>query len=282
MTGHGESLPPLESAYADSGSLRIHYMRGGSGRPLLFLHGFPDFWYGWRFQLAALAGDYRVLAMDLRGYNLSDAPGGQKQYRMEHLIADVLSVLAAERLDQAVVIGHDWGGAIAWRVAMHSPAAVRGLAVLATPHPLALARELRESEAQRAASEYASRLRAPGSEERLTTERLASLVARSNAELQHYIEAFERSDIAAMMHYYRANYPRAGETAPELPAVACPTLLIAGLDDGAFLPDCFNGTWRWIDAEFQLVTLPGVRHSPHIDEPDRVNRILADWLGRLD
>lgn len=279
MTG---MLAELEHRRASNDGIGIHYVTGGAGPAVLFIHGFPDFWYGWRYQLSALADRYQVIAMDQRGYNLSDAPAGSGNYRMDLLVSDAIAVLRHAGHDAAIIVGHDWGGAVGWHIAMQAPEAARGLVVLATPHPRGLARELSANPAQREASEYALRFCLDGSEDRLDAARLTEMVAHNVEDRLAYREAFARSDIRAMMDYYRCNFhrPHSEPAGAELPSIRCPTLLLAGLQDGTFVPDCFAGTWLWIDAEFTLVTLPGIGHSPQVEAPDIVNGHLSAWLAR--
>ena len=139
---HGEATP---------NGVRLHYVEAGAGAgaggtapPVILLHGFPEFWYSWRHQLPALAAaGFRALAPDLRGYNLSGRPPGIRPYRIGALIGDVVGLIAHAGAARAVLVGHDWGGLIAWYAAMHLPDVVERLVVLNAPHPAPFARELR-------------------------------------------------------------------------------------------------------------------------------------------
>src|SRR5919199_846997 len=116
--------------------VRLHYVEAGEGPLVVLLHGFPEFWYSWRKQIPALAAaGFRVLAPDLRGYNLSDKPPGTHAYRMEMLTADVAGLIAHAGGGRAAVVGHDWGGAVAWMMPLRHPAAVSRLVILNAPHP---------------------------------------------------------------------------------------------------------------------------------------------------
>src|SRR5258708_3066913 len=140
--------------YASNNGVRIHYAHIGEGPLVVMLHGFPHFWYTWREQMVGLASRFHVVAPDLRGYNLSDKPTGGEQYAMRHLIEDVVAMIKHVGKDKAVIVGHDWGGAIAWQFAMYVPAMVERLIVLNMPHPLGLARELAHNTQQYEATEY--------------------------------------------------------------------------------------------------------------------------------
>ena len=278
----------VEHRYANNGDVRLHYaIAGPAEAPLVvFLHGFPDFWYSWRAQMAALEDRFRVAALDLRGYNLSDKPKGVANYAMEHLVADVAAVIAAEKANNAVVVGHDWGGAVSWNVAMTHPELVRLLVILNLPHPRGLFRELASNPQQRQNSQYAFNFQKPDAHEALTAEGLAFWVRDPDAR-KRYVQAFEQSDFEAMLNYYKANYPRpdpdappAALAAPDLPSVRCPVLMFHGLDDTALLPGALNDTWNWIDADLTLVTIPGVDHFVQQGAADLVSTTLRDWLLR--
>ena len=297
MSATAEDLfDEVEHRYAVSGDVRIHYaVTGPKDAPLVvFLHGFPDFWYSWREQMAALRDRFQVAALDLRGYNRSDKPKGVANYAMPHLVADVAAVIAAEEREQAVVVGHDWGGAVAWNVAMTRPELVRLLVILNLPHPRGLFRELTTNAAQRRNSQYAFNFQQPDAHETLTAQGLAFWVRDPEAK-KRYVAAFERSDFEAMLNYYKANYPRppepaaegaapttagTGLAAPDMPNVRCPVLMFHGLDDTALLPGALAGTWNWVDADLTLVTIPGADHFVQQDASDLVSTTMRDWLLR--
>ena len=139
------ALPAQElgqAGYADSGGVKIHYVTLGKGPLVVMLHGFPDYWYTWRDQIPVLAKQHQVVAIDLRGYNKSSQPEGVENYAIEKLIGDVDAVLKHFKRDKAVIVGHDWGGFIAWSYAMARPDRTDRLIVLNLPHPKGLMREL--------------------------------------------------------------------------------------------------------------------------------------------
>ena len=202
-------LDRVEHHHAQNGDVSLHYVRVGDGDPVLFLHGFPDYWYTWRHQMEALESDFEVMAMDLRGYNLSDQPAGVPNYTMTHLLGDVRAVLEAAGHDSATIVGHDWGAGIAWQFAMAHPEMVDRLVILSVPHPSGFGRELATNEAQQRDSQYARDFQKPGAHESLTAEGLAGWVRDEQARA-HYVEAFRRSSFEAMLNYYKASYPRVG------------------------------------------------------------------------
>ncbi len=267
---------------ADSGGVKIHYATYGKPEaPLVvMIHGFPDFWYTWRDQMKAL-GDagYRCAALDLRGYNQSDKPAGVENYDMRLLVGDVLSVIRAEGRQKAIVMGHDWGGALAWQVALNAPQVVEKLVVLTLPHPRGLSRELANNPEQQKASEYARKFQEPGSHQALSPAGLAAWV-KDEAARKVYVEAFEQSSIEAMMAYYQRNYPRTPYKASnDTRRLSMPVLLIHGLKDTALLSPALNGTWDWLD-DLTLVTIPEAGHFVQQDATGKVSRSVLMFLGR--
>ena len=268
-------------ASADNNGVKIHYASLGAGPLLVLIHGFPDFWYTWRNQMDALAENYQVVALDLRGYNLSDKPAGGEQYAMRNLIGDVAAVIRHAGHERAIVVGHDWGGAIAWSVATHAPALVERLVVLNLPHPRGMARELAHNAEQQRNSQYARDFQQPGAHLHLTAEQLSGWVD-DPAALPRYLEAFERSDFEAMLHYYKQNYPRPPYAEPATPVtkVQAPTLLIHGLADEALLASGLNNTWEWVERDLTIVTIPRAGHFVQHDAADMVTRTIVGWLAR--
>ena len=271
-----------EHGFADSDGVSIHYVaRGRSGPLLVMIHGFPDFWFTWRHQMPALAADHRLIAMDLRGYNLSDRPRGAENYDMPLLMRDVEAVVRHCGEQRAFIVGHDWGGAIGWALATLRPDLVRGLVVLNLPHPLCLLRELARNPKQQEASAYARAFQQQGAEHAVTKESLCAWITDVDAR-DRYLEALDRSDLAAMLHYYQRNFPQPPyrESAWPREKVPVPVLMIHGLDDPFLLPGALDGTWEWVQEELTLITVPGAGHWVHHDAADVVTKSIRDWLAR--
>jgi epoxide hydrolase 4 len=270
----------VEHRFAENAGVKLHYAALGQGPLVVMLHGFPDFWYTWRRQMAALSGRYRVVAVDLRGYNLSDKPQGVERYAMPVLVEDVAAVIAAEQRASAVVVGHDWGGAIAWSVAARRPELVELLVILNVPHPTGIRREISNNPEQRRNSKYAFEYQKPDAHLKLSAQQLSGWVKDTDAK-PRYLEAFGKSDFASMLNYYRANYPKPGAPPrPALPMVKAPVLMFHGLQDRALLPGALNGTWQWLEKDLTLVTVPGAGHFVQADAADMVTRTLSDWLAQ--
>jgi pimeloyl-ACP methyl ester carboxylesterase len=221
-----------------------------------------------------------VVAIDQRGYNESDQPKGVENYTMEKLVGDVVAVIKHFKRDKATVIGHDWGGAVAWSFAMTHPEMTDRLVILNLPHPLGLMRELANNPEQRKNSTYAREFQKPGAASRLTAEALAAWV-KDPAARARYVEAFRRSSFEGMLNYYKANYPRAADAAQPkpMPKVKCPVLMFHGLKDKALLAPALNGTWDWVENERTLVTLPAAGHFVQQDAAGLVTERILGWLS---
>jgi pimeloyl-ACP methyl ester carboxylesterase len=274
-------------AVSDAG-VKIHYASLGQGPLVVMIHGFPDFWYSWRHQMAALSQRFQVVAIDQRGYNLSDKPKGVENYDMKLLVADVAAVVRDLKRDRATIVGHDWGGVVAWQVAMRMPQLVENLVILNLPHPSGLARELRSNPEQIKNSEYARDFqRKPPSDPTvffgrpMTPETLSGWVTDAEAR-KRYVEAFRQSDFDAMLNYYKRNYPAAAgpemPAAPDPPKVKMPVLMFHGLNDQALHSDGLSGTWKWLEKDLTLVTVPGAGHFVQQDAAELVTNTMQWWL----
>ena len=275
--------------YATSeGGVKIHYATLGKGPLVVMVHGFPDFWYSWRHAMTALSDTYQVVAIDQRGYNLSDKPTGVESYALRLLVADVAAVIRDVGRERATIVGHDWGGMVAWQFAMSLPAMTERLVVLNLPHPSGLLRELRSNPEQIANSEYARTFQRGSPADAavffgrpMTAETLSGWVTDPSAR-KRYIEAFQRSDFEAMLNYYKANYPKgSGADAPpvpELPKVKAPVLMFHGLGDRALHRNGLAGTWDWVEQDLTLVTIPGAGHFVQQDAAELVTSTMKWWL----
>jgi pimeloyl-ACP methyl ester carboxylesterase len=276
---------PLESRFAQNGEVKIHYVASGpANAPLVVMvHGFPDYSESWSRLTPALNDAYRTAAMDTRGYNLSDKPKGVEAYAMPNLVADIAAVIKAEGRDKAIVVGHDWGAAQAWAFAFARPEMLDKLVILSVPHPTAFARELATNPKQFQNSQYARNFQKEGSENNLTAEGLAGWV-RDPVEKAKYVEAFKRSDFAAMMNYYRANYPSgtnapaAGAAPPANPPINVPVLVIHGMKDQALLSSGHAGTWDYITRDSTILMVPDANHFVQHDAADLVNKTIRGWM----
>jgi pimeloyl-ACP methyl ester carboxylesterase len=280
--------------FVDLPSLRMHYVSKGTGPVVLLLHGFPESWWSWRYQLEPLAqAGYRVIAPDLRGYGETDKQG---PYDLDTLTTDVCELVASLGVQRVKLVGHDWGGALAWHLASHRPEVCEHLTVLNCPHPVRLREALlsRPSWAQLKKSWYMFFFQLPSLPEYLLTKndagnlvRLvrASAVDRSRCtpeELRPFRDAIQAPQAAkAMVGWYRAAFS-AGfspfRAAPNYPRISCPTQLIWGMADPALgYADVVPGTERFVDA-LTIDQVPGCGHFVHAEQPAQVNALLLHFF----
>jgi pimeloyl-ACP methyl ester carboxylesterase len=194
------------------------------------------------------------------------------------LVGDVAAVLKHFKKDKAVIVGHDWGGFIAWTFAMTHPDQTERLVVLNLPHPKGLMRELTSNPQQQKNSQYARNFQKENAAKSLTPERLVFWV-KEPKDREKYLEALRRSSVEGMLNYYKANYPKEPyKDDRTFPPVKCPVLVIHGLDDPALLPGALNDTWKWVEKDLTLVTIPKAGHFVHRDAPEKVTKTMVRWL----
>ncbi len=293
-----------DGQFAEVGDgIRLHYASCGEpGAPLvLCLHGFPEFWGAWRDVLPALGREHFVVAPDLRGYNLSSKPDGVAAYHPLLHVADLIGLVDALGYHSAAVVGHDWGGAIAWAMAMVHPARLQRLVILNSPHPVAFARALAGDPAQQAASAYMIELRADGAEARLSADdfaRLDGLFGRVGAS--RWFDEATRADyhrawsqpgaLTGMLNLYRASplYPPTPDDPgtrrlaldPGRFRITVPTRIIWGERDRALLPVLLDGIDAWID-DLHIERIADASHWLIHEQPDRVTAAIRAALGPL-
>ena len=278
----------VEHGYAVNGDVKIHYATLGEGPLVIMIHGFPDFWYTWRHQMAGLQDSYQVVAIDQRGYNLSSQPEGEENYAMPLLVADIAAVIDHFDKPSATIVGHDWGGAVAWNVAFTRPDLVNKLIILNLPHPNGIAQATANNPVARANTGYAQKFRegSPADPDiffggPMTPQSLAGWVRDPSARAR-YVEAFEQSDFQAMLAYYQQNYPPTPEPGaallPAVPILDKEVLIFHGLEDTALHSDGLNNTWDWIERDVTIVSAPGAGHFVQQDAAELVTSTMRWWL----
>jgi len=269
--------------------VRLHYVEAGEGPLVLLLHGFPEFWYAWRHQIPALAqAGLRVVAPDMRGYNLSDKPLGWRAYGIDTLAGDIANLIRDLGEEWAYVVGHDWGAAVAYATAMSHPEVVRRLAILNAPHPARMLEGFRTLRQLRK-SWYMFIFQLPVLPEHALARDGFSLAKRtlrdgsapgsfSDEDLVRYVAAWSQPGaLTAMINYYRAVFrqsPRA-HTA-RIRTIEAPTLVIWGQRDqhlGAELAE----PRRSLVPDVRVERLPQAGHFVQHDAPERVNELLAGF-----
>ena len=285
-----ESGEPWAHRYATVNGVRFHYVEAGGGPLIVLLHGFPEFYYSWRHQIPLLAAcGLRVIAPDLRGYNDTGKPKGISNYRLSLLTDDIAALIEHAGEKSATVVGHDWGGVIAWHLAMRRQELVQQLVVLNAPHPGALRRELRNP-GQWLRSSYAGFFQLPWLPEWIIRARNFALVERIFKRQAVHSSAFTTGDIAlykqalnqpgaltAALNYYRAVLRFPGEVFGEIRTISVPTLLIWGEQDPALSVRLTQRLERWV-ANIRVVRLSNASHWVQNDRPEEVNQLLRDFL----
>ena len=293
-------MTSITHGYANVNGIRLHYAESGSGDDLvLLLHGFPEFWYSWKKQLIALGEQFHVVAPDMRGYNLSDRPEQVEEYKIDKLVLDVVGLIDHFGAKQAAIVGHDWGGGVAWAVAQKYPERVSNLAVMQVP-PAAVWRE-NMSLKQLLRSWYMFFFQIPRLPEWLISQKDFQAIERSftnhvsrkgtfsSEDIANYKEAVKQPGaLKAGINYYRANVidrllarKDASNSSPT-GRVKVPTLFIFGEQDFAILPATVSGIEKHIDAYYREVRIPDSGHWVQNEAADEVNAALLDFLKRID
>jgi len=252
------------------------------GAPVLLLHGFPETRHMWRHQLDALARQgFRAVAPDQRGYSAGARPDGVDAYATQHLVADALGLMDALGAPRFDLIGHDWGGQLAWLIAAHHAGRVRSLSALSRPHPAAFARAMAEDTAQAERSRHHRAFREDGAVARMREAKLKPLreaiLAQGvpPADAAIYVETLmQPGGIEGAMAWYRAS----GVAAADTPAVAAPTLYVWGEDDATVGRRAAELTASYVTGPYRFVAMEGAGHFLVDQFPDRVSELIIEHL----
>lgn len=281
----------LEHSTIETNGVRLHVVQAGpkSGIPVVLLHGFPEFWYGWRKQIPALVNaGCRVIVPDQRGYNLSDKPKDKKDYGVFTLVDDVLGLIDALDYEKVNLVGHDWGGGVAWLLAITHPEKLHKLTILNSPHPAVYRRFLQRDFEQIRRSWYWLFFQLPGLSEKILSandfrELIRSLRNSSkknsftDTDIEKYKEAWSQPDaITSMLNWYRAVF----QSQPKMPEdmrVKVRTLMMWGMKDVALSHRLARPSMDYCD-DRNLILFPEATHWVHLDAADEVNHYLIDFL----
>jgi len=298
---------PIAHEYADVNGVRLHYAKAGSGPLIVFLHGFPEFWYEWKHQLAEFWRDHTVVAPDMRGYNLSSKPEAVSAYQIPLLVED-LRALTAGLLKSAggsrfTLVAHDWGGVVAWVFAALHPDMLDKLVIVNAPHPTVFGRLLRDDPDQQQASQYMLMFRSADAESRLAAngyEQLTTMVLgpglRSGTvteeDKKEYLAAWSQPGaLTGGLNYYRAAQvgpPAAGASRTDGQAtlaaqpplvVRVPTLVIWGEKDTALLTGNLNGLDEFVP-KLTIKRIPDGTHWVVRENAPEVNRLIREYLAQ--
>jgi pimeloyl-ACP methyl ester carboxylesterase len=275
--------------FLSTNGVSLHYVTQGEGPLMLFLHGFPEFWYSWRHQLAEFSSDYTCVALDLRGYNESDKPDGVDAYRMEELVQDVEGVIRKLGYDRCILVGHDWGGAIAWSFAYAHPEMLESLIVMNLPHPAKFAAGLQTPQ-QLLRSWYIGFFQIPFLPELLIQagdywlieQALRGMAIRKEAFTDNDIRQFKAAAakpgaLTAMVNYYRA-LVSSSFLNRTWPVLEVPTLMIWGEEDTALGKELTVGTEDYV-RDFHLRYIPNCSHWVQQEQPEQVNTYMGEFLA---
>jgi pimeloyl-ACP methyl ester carboxylesterase len=260
-----------------------------NGDLVLLLHGFPQTRHAWRAELRALAAaGFRTCAPDQRGYSACARPGGIEAYRVENLVADALAIADALGAERFHLVGHDWGGQLAWIAAAQNPERVRTLSVISRPHPAAFARALKDDPEQANRSRHhRTNLRAEATDEMLAdgAARLRAALARQwvpETDVAAYLATLgERAALDAAVNWYRAA-ASSGLAAADVPPVRVPTLYVWGDADATVGRPAAEGTRKFVDAPYRFVEVPGVGHFVTDQAPEVFPPLLLSHLREVD
>ena len=290
----------FKHAYAEVNGIRLHYAMNGSGKLILFVHGFPEFWYAWKEQLVEFGRDHCAVALDMRGYNLSDKPEAVEQYAIKYLTEDLRALARSLGHERFILVAHDWGGAVAWALAINHPECVEKLIIVNSPHPAVFARELAENPVQQKASQYMLAFRSRKTEAMLAANNYAALVGIVMGEglkKGHFTEEDREAYIAAWsqpgaltggLNYYRASrvgppsgdeQARTFEPGARSMDVRVPTLMIWGERDVALTPGNLDGLDAYVP-DLTIRRIPDGTHWVVHEQPALVNGTIREFIAR--
>jgi pimeloyl-ACP methyl ester carboxylesterase len=287
----------FEHKYADVNNVRLHYVTAGKGKLIMFLHGFPEFWYEWNNQIAEFGRDYQAVAPDMRGYNLSSKPADVEQYRMNYLVEDIRALAEHLGHKKFILVAHDWGAGVAWPFAIRHPDYLEKLIIINGVHPVTFTRELRGNPEQQKASQYILVHRTPEAEEMLTKNNYAMLVSSllkdglkqgyfTEEDRKAYIEAWSQPGaLTGGLNYYRAARlgPFTGESDdilsadPSLFTVTVPTLVIWGDKDKWLLAGNLEGLEKYVP-NLTVKRIPDGSHWVIHEKPELVNAYIHEFI----
>lgn len=280
----------MESKFITANGIQLHYAEEGSGKLVILLHGFPEFWYGWKNQIPVLAKEYRVVAPDMRGYNLSDKPENVSDYKIQTLAKDIAELIRALGEEKAIVVGHDWGAAVAWAVASLHPEVVEKLAILNVPHPNEMSRAFKGFNfSQWKKSWYIFFFQLPFFPERVVgTEKffratfknmLMRKGAVSREDIAMYVQAYRQPGaVRAAVAYYRAAF-RSFLTAVKMPNIQAPLLMLWGEHDTALGKELTYRTKQYCTNTCEILYDSTSGHFVQHDNPDWVNQHLLKFFN---
>jgi epoxide hydrolase 4 len=286
--------PAWRDGYVEVNGVRLHYVEQGQGPLILFLHGFPEFWYAWKDLLADFGRDHRAVALDMRGYNLSSKPESVDAYRIPVIVEDLRALAGKLGATKFVLVGHDWGGVIAWAFAAQYPEMLEKLVIINAPHPTIFARELANNSEQQKASSYFNLFNSPEAEQVLSANNYAVMLqafgsALSEQDRNEYLRAWSQpGGLTGGLNYYRAAQLRspigtpAGASAQPstlqpIALITIPTLVIWAEKDTALLTGNLEGLGQYVKP-LTIQRVPDASHWVVHEKPALVIRFMRAFL----
>ena len=291
----------LKHEFADVNGVRLHYARAGQGKLILFVHGFPEFWYAWKDLLPEFGRDHLAVAPDMRGYNLSSKPADVTDYAVPHLVDDLRALAKSLGHEKFILVAHDWGGGVAWSLGIHHPECLEKLVIINAPHPALFERELNRNPAQQAASQYMLLFRSPKAEATLAANNYAFLVDAvltrglkkghfTEDDRQAYLTAWSQPGaLTGSLNWYRAAgigpptkadakahsfEPSAGPS-----KVNVPTLVIWGEKDQALVKENLDGLEEYVP-DLTVRRIADGTHWVIHEQPALVAAHIREFLAR--
>lgn len=282
---HGQVTADLQHRFAEINGIRMHYVEAGTGETVLFVHGFPENWYSWRHQLDAFAGDYHVVAPDMRGYNETEQRG---PYDTETLQDDLIGLIDHLGVERVHLVGHDWGAAIAWLFAMNHGDRLLSLTICNVPHP-AIAQEMLKSPRQLLRSWYMFFFQVPWLPEAALSAKDYQLLARgiirdcrpgtfSREDIQFYLDSWRDHGLRGGINWYRALFRNRKPLPDPVPIITAPTLMLWGRNDRYLGEELTENTDAYV-ADLDIHLLPGISHWVQQEAAGEVNRLLAEHIS---
>jgi pimeloyl-ACP methyl ester carboxylesterase len=267
--------------------IQMHYVTQGNGPLLVLLHGFPEFWYSWRYQIPVLAEHYTVVAPDLRGYNDTDKP--RTGYTMAILLLDIVGLIKGLGYEQAVIVGHDWGGVLAWQFAIRYPQMTTKLIGLNAPPPWTFTREFRTFKQLRK-SWYVFLFQLPWLPEYALGYNHAEAIAHAihgtavqksafppDVLMRYRIAMSKPGALTAALNYYRNIFQQPTSLSGDNATVNAPTLLIWGEQDIALEVAMTYGLEQWVP-NIRVERIPDSGHWVQQEKPELVNKLMMEFL----
>jgi pimeloyl-ACP methyl ester carboxylesterase len=283
----------MHHEFAIINGIRMHYVTYGNGSLIVLLHGFPEFWYSWRNQIPILSKKFKVVAPDMRGYGETEKPFKTDSYKIEEIVKDIVELVHGLGFEKAIIAGHDWGGIIAWSIAMMAPDVVERLIIMNAPHPGVYSKHIPKNIKQVLRSWYVFFFLIKGIPESIlgnsNYKMLKSSILKSSVrkevfsekDIERYVSSWKSGGISGGINYYRANlslrYWSKSNKVP-FPKIKVPVLQIWAEDDKFLGKELTKGTQAFIDAPYRLHLISDCGHWVQQEAPDEVNETILKFL----